>query len=1368
MKDRRLGVLLLQEAHLTDERCANIHRMFANRIKVMFSSHPTAPTQREGVAVILNKKIISAKGAEMKVIVPGRAIQLELPWRGGEVRRILCMYAPTSAGVGERTDFFKEVKRYYETHPHTLKPHLMAGDFNNVEDAMDRAPMSEGGVDASVEALDDLKRSLGLEMVDGWRATYPTARCFTFHRGTGEAATMSRLDRIYVTPEVGRWTREWGIEQVGVKTDHSLVSVLLTTLTAPEVGKGRPVFPMHLLRDKELAKKMKERGKVAERELMEVKRVGRTNEANPQTVLSSLKEDWLQMSRDRERDIVPRLIREIDQLEKKLAEHERSPERADAVREEVAELCKQLKALKAKRCKQQQEKTRAKHRVAGEIPTKYWTRLHVEPAPRELIPAFEIEDRRDAAGERCYETDSAKMADMAKTHYDGIQKDGPEIPSPERREADIRIALESVKRPVSDEDREELAAVIQREECELALQTAKSGTAPGLDGIQYEVWKTMHARFVEDSRHPTRTGGAFDVLAILTAAFEDIQKHGVCEGTGFADGWMSPIYKEKGERTRVVNYRPITLLNTDYKLLTKILAVRLAAVAPAIIHPAQAGFVPGRRLRNHTQLAKMMMAWAEAKEENGMIVALDQEKAYDRIAHDYLWRVLEKFRIPEQFTAIIKTLYANAVTSVAVNGVTSNTYRIYRGVRQGDPLSCLLFDLAIEPLSEMIRGSPLEGYKIPGALETLKATLFADDTTVYLKEGDDFGKLQEILDTWCSAAKAKFNIAKTELIPIGSKSYRAQVVETHKREGRWKNFPEGAQVAADGRAVRMLGAMVGNGVDDGEAWTVRLAKVESAMKRWRQSSSTNEGKVNAAQMLVGSMTQFATDVQRMPETVVKRLVAMIRCYVWEDKHHVPVAMEYLYLPKAQGGLDMIDIEARNEAIDIMWLKAYLSSGPGRPMWAAVVDDLLAHHVPKDTAARKELPRINMFLQHWSPKTCALPADMKAMIKVAKKYGLRQEGLAFNRATLRDMPIWGHGQTDVTEMKKMTRKSAAVRCLARNHGVVTVGDAERLAGNLSGAEHRTTQKCVCAACELAITVAGCSNPHRCFMKAKGLMDLLPTKWDPRGTHPEDYEEADMETAENIDPDAVPFDRRISTKGGMSQTFRIFTDEKPVCNRRLVTKIEANGGTLTVATDGSCIKNGYANAKAGAGVFFGESDPRNVAVRVPEKFEQTNQVAETVATLMATKEAAQGAALIQITDSKSVMNALTSDRKHQEDTGYILNANGAAIRAATAALRARRTHTYFKWVKGHSGHPGNEAADKLAAEGVGKEEGGEVSLDIEQEWNVSGAKLAAMTQKIAYRAIRDRKQLNSRPRRRTAANVGEIIGDLKEKFPVEDST
>lgn len=194
---------------------------------------------------------------------------------------------------------------------------------------------------------------------------------------------------------------------------------------------------------------------------------------------------------------------------------------------------------------------------------------------------------------------------------------------------------------------------------------------------------------------------------------------------------MCPIYKKK-DPTEISNYRPITLLNTNYKLLTKALAMQLVSDLEMLIHLDQAGFIPNRPIFNQIRLAQTIIDYAEAMGEDGAIVTLDQEKAYDKIKHDYLWATLEKFNLPPTFIKTIKALYQNAHTQVAINGILSQPYQVTRGVRQGNPLSCALFDIAIEPLACRLRNNPnLKGISIPGTDDKLIMSLFADDTNLY-------------------------------------------------------------------------------------------------------------------------------------------------------------------------------------------------------------------------------------------------------------------------------------------------------------------------------------------------------------------------------------------------------------------------------------------------------------------------------------------------------------------------------------------------------------------------------------------------------------------------------------------------------------
>jgi len=107
---------------------------------------------------------------------------------------------------------------------------------------------------------------------------------------------------------------------------------------------------------------------------------------------------------------------------------------------------------------------------------------------------------------------------------------------------------------------------------------------------------------------------------------------------------MCPIYKKK-DPTEISNYCPITLLNTEYKLLTKVLALQLNESIQHLVHPDQAGFIQRRSIFNHIRLANAIINYAVLTENDEAIIALDQEKAYDKICHDYLWQTLEAFGV---------------------------------------------------------------------------------------------------------------------------------------------------------------------------------------------------------------------------------------------------------------------------------------------------------------------------------------------------------------------------------------------------------------------------------------------------------------------------------------------------------------------------------------------------------------------------------------------------------------------------------------------------------------------------------------------------------------------------------------------------
>lgn len=180
---------------------------------------------------------------------------------------------------------------------------------------------------------------------------------------------------------------------------------------------------------------------------------------------------------------------------------------------------------------------------------------------------------------------------------------------------------------------------------------------------------------LHDLHSNAETNPYCNIIGMLTKTFNDIEKYGISPHTNFNEGWMCPLYK-KGERNNITNCRPITILNTDYKIMTKALANKLAEIAPTLIHRDQAGFIRGRNIYDQVKLAKLTLDYGKILKKNGAIVALDQEKAYDKILHPYLWMTLEKFNIPQHYIKTIKSLYENASTSVLINGILSDPFLV--------------------------------------------------------------------------------------------------------------------------------------------------------------------------------------------------------------------------------------------------------------------------------------------------------------------------------------------------------------------------------------------------------------------------------------------------------------------------------------------------------------------------------------------------------------------------------------------------------------------------------------------------------------------------------------------------------------------
>lgn len=302
------------------------------------------------------------------------------------------------------------------------------------------------------------------------------------------------------------------------------------------------------------------------------------------------------------------------------------------------------------------------------------------------------------------------MAALSRKYHDKLQQ----MNLPEYNDPDCWSAREMVLQEIPQQQKlndpdSPLHHLITNEQTEKVLRASKNGTVTRLDGIPYELWKSLHSLHTNNTR---LNKPSFDVINCLRLVYNKIWTNRLNPYSTFPVDWMCLIYKKK-DQTRIENYRPITLLNTDYQILTKALGTQLSAHACHLLHPDQTGFVPNPSIFDQIWLAELMCTYTDYMKENSAIIILDQEKVYNQIDHKYLLEILWTFHLPDLFTHTVELLYSHATTTVAINGIMSTPYKVFRGVWQGDPLSCLLFNLAMEPLAVTIRNSPkLNGFPI--------------------------------------------------------------------------------------------------------------------------------------------------------------------------------------------------------------------------------------------------------------------------------------------------------------------------------------------------------------------------------------------------------------------------------------------------------------------------------------------------------------------------------------------------------------------------------------------------------------------------------------------------------------------------------
>ena len=879
-----LDVVLLQETHVLVGEAHGLDTLycatwgFNSDEKRDITLWSESSKRRGGVAILLNPY------STIQAITPWMEEAWTPHWMGSTVTihneefLILNVYAPNARN--DRESLFKLLTTALQSF---VGPVIIGGDWNcTLFPSLDRSHVTTNGTHHyspelrrlldSREIVDVLEDDIEIALAERGHSVFHSQTHTYNYTLQGGVRASSRLDRWYVSARVSDWIRDTSMSVPGPTSDHNGVTVRLAApKTVVQQRKPRRVYPVAAVVHSTAKNTITQALTSASLILESVRHLPLTDVSTAINLARwwdvwkvGLRRALLNDSRTIRQKITNSYRHRLRRLQVNLhaakVSNRNLDETVTILRQKVAECRRNWQRRK-------REQLLRQHTYRpGATTRRFFARVSLKFRDNTITSLggtapYGPNRSRDLANDM-----ADGWADLLHRHLDD-------------QECTERF-LARAPTPPSLND-EQVVSAIDSADVLAAIKKCKHGKASGPD----EIGNSFYKDFSEE------------LAPILSELYTRWLECGVTP-CSFGEANIHCL-KKSSTSSRPLDHRPIALLNSDYKIFTKILATRLRAMLPFVVDTAQVGFVPGRNIATALDIfaATKIAAKTEEATKNAIVLLLDFAKAYDTLQRPFLLAVLKWLGFSQKFVAIVSALHANTTCKFLVNGFLSRKVKMNCGIRQGCPMAHLLFILSLDSAYKVFRmRSDIHGVRIasPGREETIVISGYADDTAVYLAHYREIPKVLEIFGAFQNVSGLAINKNKSIVVQLGSQTTLSP------------DHTLGLTLLNPANHCRYLGVQVGHGDFSTINWDICIQAVWARLALARQKTHSVEQRSHLVRAIAVPKFLYVARHCWPSKAIIFRLSKLIKDFIWgtrDGKRNRPwVPAEQTELPIAQGGL----------------------------------------------------------------------------------------------------------------------------------------------------------------------------------------------------------------------------------------------------------------------------------------------------------------------------------------------------------------------------------------------------------------------------------------------------------------------------------